>query len=123
MIKLSRKEIDMHSIPMEERGDIVILRLDGPLDPAHANALQHDLAILLTAGWKKVIIDMNEVSAILSYGCGTLTHLIKEAKQNGMQMKFFGFQPEPKAVLERNNIDKILPCYATEEEAIASFSS
>ena len=70
----------------------------------------------------QLLLNMAEVTYVSSSGLGALVGLMKKTKGTQGTMKICGLVPDVQEVFEVMQLDKIIPVFKTEDEAMASFS-
>ena len=88
-----------------------------------SNSLREKVKSLLAAGQKKIVLNMANVSYIDSSGLGTLVALHTSAKAQGASMKLSNLGSKFQEILQVTKLVTVFDAYATEAEAIGSFSS
>ena len=99
-------------------GDIVLVKLAGPLDIAGAGEIEMPFSVM-SGKFNKVIVNLAEVTFLASIG---IRVLVKAARAIGNRKgRFVVFSPteEARKVLRSTGIDTIIPVVADEKAAIA----
>jgi anti-sigma B factor antagonist len=99
-------------------GDILLVKLTGPLDIAGAGEIDMPFSII-SGKYTKVIVDLAGVTFLASIG---IRVLVKAARTIGRRSgRFVVFNPteEARKVLRSTGIDAIIPVVADEKAAIA----
>ncbi len=111
------------TIVIRDVGDVKVLDLKGKITIG-AGDLQMREAIhqALSAGSKKLIVNMKEVTTIDSSGVGELVGCYTTATNKGAKMKLNSLPPKISDVLTVTQLITVFDVYQTEEEALASFS-
>jgi anti-sigma B factor antagonist len=99
-------------------GDVLLLKLAGPLDIAGAGEVEMPFSVI-SGKHSKVIVDLANVTFLASVG---LRVLVKAARTIGSmkgRLVVFGPTDEARKVLRSTGIDTIIPVVADEAAAIA----
>jgi len=72
--------------------------------PAFAKAMQSRIS----AGAKKLRLDLTEVGYLDSTGVGAIIRILQEAKRSGCEIRFRGIEGSPRKVLKMSNILAIM---------------
>ena len=110
-------------IDTRRTSDVTILDLhsklmitDGGLD------LQKKVQELLDAGEKKILLNVQNVRQVDSFGVGQLVMCYKTATKQGGQLKFFNLTGRLYKLLTITKLLTVFDTFESEEKAIASFS-
>ena len=98
-------------------GAITVAVFEGRLDTATATAAEHKLMALLREG--SVVADLAGVSYVSSAGLRVLLKAAKQAKTARFSFSICATQTAVREVFEMSGFDKIIPAYATRDEAVA----
>jgi anti-anti-sigma factor len=98
--------------------DVTVFRLNGPFVLGTMFDLQ---AALRDPSVKGVLIDLSEVPYIDSAGLGVLLGHWSHTCRGGFQYALVGMSARVHTIFEITQTDKVLPIFATQAEAIASF--
>ncbi len=71
-------------------------------------------------GTTNIILDFCGLNYMNSAGIALLISLIQQAHKNGQNLLGFGLNPHLRHILEITQLDRMLPLYANEQEAIAA---
>jgi anti-anti-sigma factor len=74
---------------------------------------------LIKQGMKKILVNLGGVEYFTSAGISSLIITFKLARENGVNIAIYNFQPQVKQTIERTGMFKILPCFDREDEAAA----
>jgi anti-anti-sigma factor len=99
-------------------GDIVLVKLAGPLDIAGAGAIEKPLGDILGKS-SKVIVNLAEVTFLASIGIRVLVKTARAISNRKGRFVVFGPTEEARKVLRSTGIDAIIPVVADETAAIA----
>lgn len=77
----------------------------------------------LSAGNKKIAIDMSKVDFIDSSFLGILVSAMKDADSKGISIALFTVRPNVKAIFDLTRLDKLIPILDNKDEVVRRFSS
>jgi anti-sigma B factor antagonist len=100
---------------------ITVVRLDGRLDLLTAAAIKQRLSELVTAGQRRLVIDLADVTFIDSSGLGALIGGLKAARLAGGDMRIAQAGEQARMILELTTLNRVLRPYATVEEALEGY--
>jgi anti-sigma B factor antagonist len=104
--------------------DVIIVDLDGRLVLGVGDEILRDVMNeLLAEDWKKIILNLREVSVMDSSGIGEVVAGWKLARRFGASLKLLRPGPHIQRTLRLTQILPLIEVYDTEEEAISSFVS
>lgn len=109
------------NIRTENNDTITIVQIDNRLDITIANKVESELTKLIENGTKKLICDLSQTEYIASSGLRVILIAEKAIKKINGHMVLFGLNSFVQDVFATSGFDKLIPIYATEKEAIASF--
>lgn len=69
----------------------------------------------------RIIIDMSSVNYVNSSGLEMITKLLKDVRETGGDIKFFGLSEYVMDIMEMLNVAFPITIFKTKEEAIGSF--
>ena len=106
----------------QQVGDVSVVDVAGRITVGGgSNALREILRELTSAGKKKILVDLREVSYIDSSGIGELVSAFKEITQGGGQLKLFGLSGQAAYQLLITKSCTIFEMYVDEAAAMCSF--
>jgi len=106
------------ALQKEKVGDVVVFRCQGRI------VLGDEIRALQTAVTpssceaRRVLLHLGEVSFIDSAGVGALVRLLGHLRSHGCELNLCHLSEPVERVLRVTNLVGVLPCYATQEEAI-----
>jgi len=107
------------SITITEHGQVTVLLPDGPLMGGElTEALYNRVRNLLSNNNSLVVVDLSRVPWINSSGIGTLMGCRSECAAQGGQLVLAGVDDRIKDLLNSLQLDKILVCSESSEEAV-----
>lgn len=99
-------------------GDILLLKLSGPLDIAGAGEIEMPFSVI-SGAHNKVIVSLAEVTFLASIGIRVLVKAARTIGNRKGRLVVFGPTDEARRVLRSTGIDTIIPVVADEQAAIA----
>lgn len=105
------------SINIEEQDNIIVAKLKGDVDLAHAPGIRKILLKTLE-GKKPLVIDLSDVSYIDSSGIACLVEALQSAKKHKLDFSLAHISSKAMRVLQLARLDKVFTIYASLEEAI-----
>ncbi len=91
--------------------------------PAQAQELGAELALVAGQDWaRRLVVNMKHTRYLSSTGFAILFKLVKQAKDQGSNIKFCNLDPEVRIGADIIGLDKIASIYGTEQEAIKAFA-
>ncbi len=100
-------------------GGLVGIALEGRLDAAGADAIGIRFSAAAAAQGRPVVVDLSAVSFMASLGIRLLISNARSLSQKGANMVLYGASAQVDDVLRDAAIDQLIPCVATQEEAVA----
>ena len=111
----------MH-VDVRKAGDVVIVDLQGRLVAGVGDELLREvLDELYREGWKKILLNLSEVSFIDSSGVGELVAGFRAAQQMEVSLKATSLGGRVERVLRLSQILPLLEVYSCEVEALRHF--
>jgi len=109
-------------VDVRQVGDVIIVDIEGRLVLGVGDEILRDVIDQLVAEeWKKIILNLREVTIMDSSGIGEVVSGWKLARRFGGELKLLRPGPHIQRTLRLTQIMPLLEVYDTEEEAIASF--
>lgn len=102
-------------------GDILLVKLAGPLDIAGAGEIETPFSVI-SGHNNKVIINLADVTFLASIGIRVLVKAARAIGSRKGRLIVFGPTDEARRVLRSTGIDTIIPVVADEQAAIAECS-
>jgi len=109
-------------IERSERGDAVVLALDGFLDAHTAPQFENAISDEVTAGHLHLIADCRSLSSISSAGLGVFMSFIEEIREKGGDIKLAGITPKVYQVFEVLGFHELFDIVDSVEAASALFA-
>lgn len=101
--------------------DVMILRADGGLNADNAGEFVDQIAKLVDAGIRKMIIDCSGLTYISSSGLGTLVMLHRRMSDLGGDVKVAGLTGMVAQALSLTRLDRLLQIYPDVNRARLAF--
>ncbi len=101
--------------------DVLILRADGGLNSQTAQQFVEELAALVDAGIRKIIVDCTLLDYLSSYGISVLLRVHARMRKRGGDVKLCGVKGVVNDVLKITNLDHVLHVYADVDRARLAF--
>ena len=110
-------------VKKREKGGATILDLKGRITiGAGEIALRNAVQEAISAGAKKVILNMKDVTTIDSSGVGELVSAYTTSMNRGAQLKLANLPSKVQDILVITQLITVFDVFDSEDEAIASFS-
>jgi anti-anti-sigma factor len=91
--------------------------------PAQAQELGAELALVAGQDWaRRLVVNMKHTRYLSSTGFAILFKLVKQAQDQGSDIKFCNLDPEVRIGADIIGLDKVASIYGTEQEAIKAFA-
>ena len=110
------------SISIRQAGTVSLLDLKGRLTSFETGALREAVARLLRDGRKNVVLNLGGLQYLDSSGIGELARIYVSVVKAGGQLKVVGLSPKVEEVLKITQLYRVFPEFASEEDALGSFS-
>jgi anti-sigma B factor antagonist len=107
------------AVDQRPSGEMVV-RPSGRLDLLSAGEIKQRLSQAVAEGKRRLVIDLGEVSFIDSSGLGALISGLKSARAAGGYLRIARASEQARLILELTTLHRVLPPYATVEEALAA---
>ncbi len=98
---------------------VTVLAPTGRLDVAGAPALKEAITEITQHASPRIVIDMEGVSFVDSTGLGSVIAALKQVRSQQGQLRLAAPNQQARVVLELTTLDRVLPYYATVDEALA----
>ena len=111
----------MH-IELRKAGDVVIVDLNGKLSAGLGDQiLRETIDELLGENWKKILLNLSQVSLMDSAGLGELVAGLKTARNLGATLKILNQSARVQQSLDISRMLPIFEIHESETDALASF--
>jgi anti-sigma B factor antagonist len=124
LLGVHQKAIEMVlRIVESELGDVAVVTLSGQLTMGReAEELKERFQRLVAEKRMSILVNIDEVSYIDSYGVGELVALLSAVKKSGGSLKLVKPSDFVREVLRTTRLDTLFALYDSEEEALADFT-
>ncbi len=110
------------SISESQKGEVVIVHLDGRFDAGTSGKVEQYLKTKIDGGNGKLVLDMEKVPFIASAGLRVVLVIVKTLRQDKAgDLKIAALQDSVRRVFEISGMDRVLKLFPTVDEAIADF--
>jgi anti-anti-sigma factor len=105
-------------VQVEEKGEVVIFRIEGRLDAASSPQLEKKITAIIDSGYFKLILNFNNVEYLSSAGMRLMLSVSKKLKNLEGKIVACGLNDEVMEVIKMAGFNHVIEIYSTEEEAI-----
>lgn len=100
---------------------VLILTLGGGIVVGRCESLEKEVATLIEAGEKRLVLDVAGITYLDSAGIGTLVACLTKLKKAGGGMRIAGATGKVESVLRMTQVHTIVPFHPTAEDAATTF--
>ena len=112
----------MH-VEIRKTQDVVVVDLNGKLTAGLGDQILRDTVDALVADrWRKIVLNLSAVSFMDSAGVGELVAGLRRARKDGASLKLLNANERVHSTLYIAKLLPIFEIYASEKEALESFS-
>ena len=112
----------MH-LEIRKVGDVVIVDLSGKLTAGLGDQILRDaIDELLAENWKKILLNLSQVSFMDSAGVGELVAGLRTARRFGAALKLLNLNQKVHSTLYLARLLPVFETYQDEREALGSFA-
>ncbi len=104
-------------ITVAEQSGVTVLHARGELDVASAPKLKTEIAELMAAGSRALVVDLSEVGFVDSSGLGVLIGAHNELQQLGGDIRVV-VQPQVRRILELTRLDDVFTIVAAPDDPV-----
>jgi anti-anti-sigma factor len=108
-------------LAIREQGKVQVISVSGSLDALTAPELADTFAVQLRGGSSHLVADLSGLEYTSSAGLRVLLNGVKEARQNGGDLRLAGVQPNVGKVLELSGFNSIIKSFPDVAAAVVSF--
>jgi len=109
-------------IAIETRPEgIAVVRLNGQLDLRTTSTVKQRLNQVIAEGSTRLVVDFAHVTFIDSSGLAALISGLKAARAAGGDLSIANTSEEVTTIFEFTRLNRVMPLYATVDEALAAF--
>ncbi len=102
---------------VEEKGDVVVIRVDGRLDAASSPQLEKRISSIIDSGHFKLILNLGGVDYLSSAGMRLILSVSKKLKNLEGKVVACQLNDEVMEVIKMAGFDRVLEIYPSEEES------
>ena len=114
---------DKLKIALDRRADgVAVARFTGRLDFTSAPEARDQFTTAITAGQRKLIVDLSKVGFVDSAGLGSLIGGMRAARLAGGDLRIANPSEQVKMLLSLTSLDQVIKVHPTIEEAVGGFS-
>jgi anti-sigma B factor antagonist len=112
----------MH-VEIRKTQDVVVVDLNGKLTAGLGDQILRDTVDALVADkWRKIVLNLSDVSFMDSAGVGELVAGLRRARKDGASLKLLNANERVHSTLYIAKLLPIFEIYSSEKEALESFS-
>jgi anti-sigma B factor antagonist len=100
--------------------NVLKIKLTGRMDYQGVQEIQSSFTALTDTGSQPILVDMSEVSFLVSWGLRALLSAAKSSAKNGGTMVLFQPHPVAKEVLQVSGVSHLIPIVDELEEAFVA---
>jgi anti-anti-sigma factor len=100
---------------------VTIIDVKGDLVDVTAGEMAQSLKRLLSAGRRKIVLNLGGTDIISTHGIAECVAAQKRLRERGGELKIAGASPELKRVFQMVALDKVIECYPEVRNAVESF--
>lgn len=104
---------------VEEKGDVVVVRVDGRLDAASSPQLEKQINSIIDAGHFKLLLNLGNVDYLSSAGMRLMLSVTKKLKHLEGKVVVCSLNEDVMDVIKMAGFTQVLEIYPTEEESFA----
>lgn len=109
--------------PSQESNGIIILKAENErLDSNIAPELKTQILVLAEEGHDKVLLDLSRVVYVDSSGLGAILFGVRQFRDRGGALRIFGAKERVQHLIKIAKLEEVVLNYASEADAINSFS-
>ena len=105
-------------ISVEHEDNFSLVAVRGSFDSAEIQKFRDQLLPLVEADNARLLIDLSEMSYIMSEGLGQFVNLVVEGRKTGSRVVFYGLTSLVETVIGAANLDRILRIADSQKKAI-----
>jgi len=110
-------------VGVRQSGEVIIVDLEAPLVAGVGDELLSDVMNeLLSKKWKKILLNLSQVSKIDSCGIGEIVASVKLGERFGSMVKLINLSKQVRNVLDLTQILPMLEVHESEQDALAAFA-
>lgn len=106
---------------VEEKEDVLVMRLQGRLDAASSPQLEKQIASIIDSGHFKLLLNFSDVDYLSSAGMRLMLFASKKLKSVEGKLIACEFNEEVMNVVKMAGFNRVLEIYPTEEDSFSHF--
>lgn len=108
-------------ITATEHGDVQVVKMSGRLTIGCVNEADSFLTGLLSAGGGRFVLDLSDLTHVVSSGIGVLIAFRERTKKTGGALAIGGVHPRIMKIFQLMSLDAFFPIFESVERALSSF--
>lgn len=104
---------------VEEKGDVVVIRLEGRLDAASSPQLEKQINSIIETGHFKIVLSFASCDYLSSSGMRLMLSVLKKLKNLEGKLVACNMNDDVMDVIKMTGFQQVLEIYPTEEESFA----
>lgn len=104
---------------VEEKGDVVVVRVSGRLDAATSPLLEKQIMSIIEGGHFKLVLNMSSVDYLSSAGMRLMLSVSKKLRHLEGKVVACSMNDDVMEVIKMAGFTQVLEIYPTEEESVA----
>ena len=110
-------------VEIEEKGEIIVVRLEGRLDAASSPQLEQKISAVIDQGHFKLLVNLSGVEYLSSAGMRLLLSLSKKLKHLEGKLVACSMSDEVMEVIKMAGFQRVIEFYPNEEESLTHLVS
>lgn len=106
---------------VEEKGDVIVVRLEGRLDAASSPQLEKQMNSIIDSGHFKLVLNFASVDYLSSSGMRLMLSMSKKLKNLEGKLLACNVNDEVMDVIKMTGFHQVMEIYPTEEECFVHF--
>ena len=106
-------------VQVEEKGDVVVVRLQGRLDAASSPQLEKKIYSIIESGYFKIILNFSGVDYLSSAGMRLMLSVSKKLKHLAGKVVACSLNDEIMDIIKMAGFQNVLEIYPTEEDSFS----
>ncbi len=110
------------NITSKVQDDVTLIKLAGSADMMSVSYLDKELASIVSAGNKFLVIDLSELAFICSMAIGSLIQVYSVCREKEVDLSLAGAQPAISKMFHTSQLNKLFDIYAGVDDAVRDHS-
>lgn len=106
---------------VEEKGDVIVVRLEGRLDAASSPQLEKQMNSIIDSGHFKLVLNFAAVDYLSSSGMRLMLSMSKKLKNLEGKLLACNLSEDVMEVIKMTGFHQVMEIYSTEEECFVHF--